>query len=382
MRTQRQGGFASFRHLDGALQQGRQIKGGASLSGNERDSVYYNVGGKEFVNISGISGLDDPGDGRSFAILDYDRDGWPDLVVANATAPTVQLYRNRMGDRTSGAIRKNAMLAVRFVGGNHTARPTRSWTNRDGYGAVVTVTLDDLTLLREHRAGEGLAAQNSATMLIGIGERPGARSLVVRWPSGKTQDTGPVSANTLVTVYENPAQSPTGAAFVVEPYRVPATGPSRPPYPVASANGGARQLSVTVGDGLGPRPRLVLYTTVATWCAACVTELPQMRHLRSIFGPEVLAMYGVPYDEAEGPEKLGAWAAAYRPPYKLLADMRREQAASVKKTALDTLKLEAAAATVVTDGAGRVLLARWGPPSVSEVRELLWRENLGDGRLP
>lgn len=375
MRTQKQGGFTSFGHLDGAFQQGRQIKEGASLSGNERDSLYLNVGGKEFANISGISGLDDPGDGRSFAVLDYDRDGWPDLVVASATAPSLQLYRNRIGNRTSGEVRKNGMLAVRFVGGNHTTEPTTSWSNRDGYGARVTVDLDGLSLVREHRAGEGLAAQNSATLLMGIGERRGARSLVVRWPSGKRQDAGSVPANTLVTVYENPAHSPTGSAFVLEPYRVPAAG--RPRDALASAGASPARLSPPIGNGGEPTPKLVLYTTVATWCAACVTELPQMAHLRTVFPPDVLAMYGVPYDEAEGPDKLGAWAATHRPAYRLLADMARERAESVKGTALDMLKLEAAAATVVTDGSGRVLLARWGPPSISAMRELL----RGDGRI-
>ena len=205
----------------------RKIKGGASFSGNERDSVYLNKGGKEFVSISGITGLDDPGDGRSFAILDYDRDGWPDLVVASATAPTLQLYRNQMGDKSSSDVRKNQMVAVRFVGGNHAAAPSNEWSSRDGYGAVVTVDLDGMTLVREHRAGEGLAAQNSATMLIGIGDRNAARSMTVRWPSGKTQDIGKVAANMLVTVYENPAQSPAKTAFIAKPYKVDSIRPPK-----------------------------------------------------------------------------------------------------------------------------------------------------------
>jgi hypothetical protein len=197
------------------------------LSGNERDSVYLSKGGKDFVAISGITGLDDPGDGRAFGILDYDRDGWPDLVVASVTAPTLQLYRNQMGDESSAGVRKNQMVAVRFVGGNHSAAPSKEWTNRDGYGVVVAVDLEGMSLVREHRAGEGMAAQNSATMLIGIGERSVAKSLGVRWPSGKTQDIGEVPANALVTVYENPAHSPTGSAVVVKPYKVASIRPPK-----------------------------------------------------------------------------------------------------------------------------------------------------------
>jgi hypothetical protein len=233
VRSDKKGGFSLFGHLSGsvadsqALPLNRRIRGGASFSGNERDSVYFNQGGKDFVSISGITGLDDPGDGRSFAILDYDRDGWPDIVVASVTAPTLQLYRNQMGDKSSAGVRKNQMVAVRFVGGNHRAAPSKEWSNRDGYGAVLTVDLDGMTFAREHRAGEGLAAQNSATMLIGIGERRVAKSLTVRWPSGKTQDIGKVSANTLVTVYENPAHSPTGSAVVAKPYKVESIHPPK-----------------------------------------------------------------------------------------------------------------------------------------------------------
>ncbi len=376
MRTDTKAGITrDFRHLEGTFQQGRHIKEGASLSGNERDSLYYNSGGKQFANISGISGLDHPGDGRAFAILDYDRDGWPDFVVMSANAPMMQLYRNRIGEGSEQA-RKHQMVAVRFVGGNHTARPTTAWTNRDGYGALVTVTLDDLTLRREHRAGEGLAAQNSATMLIGIGARDSVKALTVRWPSGKVQDSGSIPANSLVTVYENPAQSPTGSGFVIEPYRK--ERPTRtPPYAVAAAGDSGKRLQLAQATGKGAQPQLVLYTTVATWCAACVTELPQLQTLRASFKPHELAMFGVPYDEKEGPEKLTAWAAGNRPAYTLLADAPNEHKAAVKQTAKDILKIDGIPATLVTDGEGRVLLAKWGPPSISEVRELLWRAKKG-----
>jgi hypothetical protein len=230
VRSDQKGGFSKYRHGGsysdwGGLPMDRKIKGGASFSGNERDSVYLNREGKEYVSISGISGLDDPGDGRSFAVMDFDRDGWPDLAVASVTAPTLQLYRNQMGDRSSGGVRANRFIAVRFAGGHHGAEPSRDWSNRDGYGAVVTVDLGDATLLREHRAGDGMAAQNSPTLLVGIGERRGARSLKVRWPSGKTQEVGNVAAGSMVTLYENPAHAPGKGGFTVAPYRVESVRP-------------------------------------------------------------------------------------------------------------------------------------------------------------
>ena len=42
---------------------------------------------------------------------------------------------------------------------------------------------------------------------------------------------------------------------------------------------------------------------------------------------------------------------------------------------LDTARVPA---SIVTDASGRVLLARWGAPTVSEIRELLWRMRPAD----
>jgi hypothetical protein len=57
-------------------------------------------------------------------------------------------------------------------------------------------------------------------MLVGIGSHSQAASVSVRWPSGKTASTQAIPEGTLLTVYENPADSPTGEAFKREPYRV------------------------------------------------------------------------------------------------------------------------------------------------------------------
>ncbi len=128
---------------------------GASFSGHERNHVFLNQGGEDYVEVSGVSGLDHPGDSRAFAVLDYDRDGWSDLAVVNSNAPLFQLYRNQMGEREGAT---GGMIAVRFEGGNRSSDANDQWSARDGYGARVLTEIGDRTLLREHRAGEGLAA--------------------------------------------------------------------------------------------------------------------------------------------------------------------------------------------------------------------------------
>ena len=191
-----------------------------SISGHERNHLFVSRAGEQFADISGVSGLDHVGDSRVFALLDYDRDGWQDVALINANAPLLQLFRNQIGASTIEGEPSRGVIALRFVGGNDAAVATERWSTRDGYGALATLDLGDLVTRREHRAGEGFAAQNSATMIVGVGTRHLIPSVGVRWPSGKVQETADVPAGVLLTIYENTAQSPTGEAFVIERYAV------------------------------------------------------------------------------------------------------------------------------------------------------------------
>lgn len=121
----------------------------------------------------------------------------------------------------------------------------------------------------------------------------------------------------------------------------------------------------------GPNAKLVLYTTFATWCAPCKAELPQLSHLRAVFSPEELAMFGLPYDEKEGAAKLTAWGQANKPPYEMIANLTPDGIASAKSVVKTKLGMDAVPAIIVTDGEGRIVRTRFGPPSVSELRELL-----------
>ena len=147
--------------------------------------MFLNRAGDDFFEASGISGADHPQDARGSAFLDFDRDGWQDVAIVNANAPLFRLLHNEIAASSRGG-GENGIVALRFVGGNDRAAAS-DWSARDGYGAFVTVEVGDGTLVREHRAGEGFAAQNSATMIVGIGPHDRVRSVQVRWPSGKIQ---------------------------------------------------------------------------------------------------------------------------------------------------------------------------------------------------
>ncbi|MHC4955846.1 MAG: CRTAC1 family protein [Planctomycetota bacterium] len=173
----------------------RSLLSGKSWSGSERNHLFLGDG-KDFVRVTGISGADDPGDSRGFAVLDFDRDGDLDIALTNLSSPRMRLLRNDANRKGNG------FVAVRFVGGNHRATPSEEFSARDGYGASVELILDDGTkIYREHRTEDGYMTQHSSTMLIGVGQRK-VKSVRVQWPSGKTQTRSNVDGGSLLTATE------------------------------------------------------------------------------------------------------------------------------------------------------------------------------------
>jgi thiol-disulfide isomerase/thioredoxin len=336
-----------------------------SFSGHERNRLFMSLRGSEFVDVSTLSGLDSPADGRGFAVWDYDRDGRQDIALVNNNAPTLSLYRNRIGD-IPGGLAAGRIIAVRFVGSNTTRSPAHGRSNRDGVGASVRLALGDFTLLREHRCGEGLAAQNSSTLILGIGQHEAAETLWVQWPSGRSHRLDGVAAGSLVTAWEDPTQSPNGKPFVVEAYRAAAVEARR----ARGTKSGEPLLSGVAPRG-APTPPLAVYTTMATWCAACKSELPEVARLRRTFGADQLALYGVPSDENDDPARLAAYIEQQRPDYVLLDKLPPRDVARVRKLVQDEFKMEVLPASIVTDAGGRVRMVTGGLPSVSDLRRLL-----------
>jgi thiol-disulfide isomerase/thioredoxin len=325
---------------------------GKSFSGNERNKLFFSRQGKEFKDVSAISGLDNPADGRVLSLWDFDRDGRQDFAVANANAPLLNLYRNEVPDAGN-------VIAFNFVGGSRTPTVSQEWGCRDGYGVKVKVKAGPLEILRELRCGEGMAAQNSRTLLVGIGQNE-VESILVTWPSGATQEIGPQRAGTLLTVFENPAERPQGGVLRAA-YRVtPSPKPHRPdPSPTQFP-----RIAGVSGRGLR------LYTTMATWCASCKAHLPELRQLRESFDEDSLSLYGLPVDDSDDKRKLDAYRSSHSPPYRLLAQLTPQERVEVKQALQNLDALEALPSTVVTDSQGRVVLATRGLPSVSQLRAL------------
>lgn len=141
-----------------------------SLSGNERNRLLMAVGDGRFSDRSLVSGVDCREDARSFALLDYDRDGRVDIALASANAPRLRLFRNQIAAR-------GTVVSLRLRG---------TTSNRDACGAVVTVTTSQGKRCYRRSIGEGLSAQNSAAIRVTLAEGEQLEKIGVRWPSGLT----------------------------------------------------------------------------------------------------------------------------------------------------------------------------------------------------
>ena len=180
-----------------------------SIASHQRNVFLRNDGRGGFDEISGTLGLDLDQDGRSFAVLDVDRDGDPDLVVMAARqAPQVRIFRNDFG-------------SVAPKGGSHAVaiRLTGTKSNRDAIGARVTIETDRLRKTRIVQAGSGFLSQYSKELLIGLGPSERIAKLTVDWPSGGTQVFTEVPLNGRVSIVE-------GGGFKATPFAAPAAPPA------------------------------------------------------------------------------------------------------------------------------------------------------------
>ncbi|MBM3882713.1 MAG: CRTAC1 family protein [Verrucomicrobia bacterium] len=126
-----------------------------------------------------------PVNGRGAAVLDYDNDGRLDLLVT-ALANRVFLLRNR-------SPLEHHWLKLQLEG-------TRS--NRNGYGALVTLTAGELTLRAEALCPTGFLMQGDARVHFGLGRHRVVDRLEIRWPSGTVQVLANLAVDQILKVRE------------------------------------------------------------------------------------------------------------------------------------------------------------------------------------
>ena len=256
---------------------------GRSFSGLERNCAYLNCGSSpeaqgRFANVSAVSGIDFPDDGRSLVITDWDQDGDLDIWTANRNAPRLRFMQNRLHD---------PRRSVRFqLVGNGTS------VNRDAIGARVELALtiedgkqqsgDTITRSQSLQAGEGFLSQNSKIIHFGIGPGEKIDRVIVLWPDGQREDFGPLDSGHVYRLVQSSNQAialpsrDQPESLLPSPQKIPDSSQRatlRPVTPLAfpplsyDTLSGKPQEIQTVGH------QATLLNLWATWCQPCLQEL-------------------------------------------------------------------------------------------------------------
>ena len=357
-----------------------QISSGASFSGSESNHFWLNIEGKEFSTQSGISGADHKGDARAIALFDYDRDGYQDFVLVSGNRPYVQLYRNKIGDLMPTATTYQPVY-IRFEGGNKSAAASDKWGARDGIGAKVMLQSGDLNIIRELRCGEGLSAQNSRTMPIGIGANKSA-SFTVLWPKGSTTVIAQALPGQVITVYENPADSPNGSGYSVASMEKVANGTSKETL-AANTHAEAKTSKLLLGMSAPyTKAKYRLFTTWFTGCIACKAAAPKLDAISKHFDDAELQVLGFNNDSGDDKGDMAKYMKTYKPSYVMMTE-RSDDDIDLFKDEQDRLMPkyerngEEELASILTpsvmliDDEGRVVFTDVGVPTYSQIKQII-----------
>jgi hypothetical protein len=156
-----------------------------NLSGYERNRTYLNVDGRNFLDVSYLTGADSDGDGRCAVAADFNLDGRQDLIVRQAGGGPLQVYQNQFPARH--------WLDVSLVG-------TRS--NRLGIGARLTARVGGRNIVRELFPVNSYRSQALSRVHFGLGDSESVDKLTIVWPSGKRQELTAIKADRHVVVRE------------------------------------------------------------------------------------------------------------------------------------------------------------------------------------
>lgn len=170
-----------------------------SFSGHERNRLFIQSDGN-FNDATLVSGADFRSDARGFALLDFNHDGWQDMVVSSPNSPRFRIFENRI--RNLAEKNDSNFCQIRLEGGNHLPGPSQQWSSRDAVGAVLTVTINGVSRALQRSIGEGLSSQNSAWIHVGMGQARKIDRVEVAWPSGQRTVLHDLEAGQRLTVFE------------------------------------------------------------------------------------------------------------------------------------------------------------------------------------
>ena len=264
---------------------------GRSWSGREPNTLFQNRGDGTFDEVGNVLGVYLRLDSRSAAAADLDGDGDLDLAVYNRNNPIIKIYRND----TPG----QGHLALVDL------RGTDSGTLAAGAQAVLSC--GGKRQLRQVELGSGFLAQNAPALHFGLGGCSRIDSIEVRWPSGREQTWQELPVNHRITLTEGSEDVATLALEHRNYNRdqlAPAAGELSAPRPDSAFKRVDGEGSLALADLDAGTAVLNFW---ATWCTACVAEMPELESLHRRFASRGLRVVGVSLDEGRPEAEVRAF---------------------------------------------------------------------------
>lgn len=141
--------------------------------------MFANLRGRfELTDVEDSSGYWDRGHvGRGLARLDFNRDGKPDFAVTHLGEQSALVLNETDVD--------HRWIQFQLIG-------TKS--ERDAIGSKVQITFADQTSTDWVIAGDGYLSKNESTLMFGLGGASEIESVTIDWPSGTTEEFGPLAS--------------------------------------------------------------------------------------------------------------------------------------------------------------------------------------------
>ena len=338
-----------------------------SIASRQRNVFLRNDGQGGFDEVSGAVGLDLDQDGRSFAVLDIDRDGDPDLaVMAARQAPQLRLFRNDLTSGPSGQSGR-ASLSIRLVG---------TAGNRDAIGARVTVETERLSRTKVVQAGSGFLSQHSKELLFGLGPSERGATVTVEWPAGARQTFTGVALNGRLRLVEGgeiehePLRQPPPQAPASRPATTTASVPEAtwlyepfpaPDFSLANLGGQTRSLASLRG-----RPAVLLFWSAGV--EASRTVLDALAGGAAALGQAGIGAIAIALDPPSDLSQLRKVSPAAPPVVAASPELGLSYAIVNRHVFMNRQDLRLPT-TLLLDAAGRIVKAYRGRVDVSRVVE-------------
>src|SRR5205085_4974038 len=129
--------------------------------------LWHNLGNGKFEDVTKKAGLYDPtSKGLGVAVLDYNNDGWPDLLLANDTQPNKLYLNNRNGTFTESAVPAGVAFSEDGIARAGMGVDAADY-DRSGRPSIIISNFSNLMMSLYHNEGNGLFVDEAPRSAVG-----------------------------------------------------------------------------------------------------------------------------------------------------------------------------------------------------------------------